>query len=147
MKKVIAVFLLAMVLVGCGSSGSEEKKADNLSYEFTTAGGLECKIYDGAPNDVTAAVMKTISEVVEDADASGMNPKDLVYYEYSDGMLEVYFPEVIVGEYEYGGECYLEFKDDAHKEFSVHYLQIANQEYINDGIDIEGMYGDAPEEE
>lgn len=133
MKKfsiVLIVFAVVLLLAGCGSDAPEP------SVEYDTAGGYHAEVFKDCPVDYAAAISGAISKIVHDSDTSDLAPQDCTITYYDNGMARIVFSNVSIGGIACGGEAYMEFKDDTRKDYSVHYLQIANKEYVNDGIDL-----------
>lgn len=148
MKKLIC-FLLVIVfvitLVACG--GSTEPAEEKAAFEFTTDGGINCKVYNGCTPSEAAAVCTAIKKLNPDANTDDVTPSDCIIERYDDGLLGLTIPSVKVGEYDYGVVCYYEFTDDKEKNFSVHYLKVGPDELVNDGIDLDGKYNYGGSEE
>lgn len=143
MKRIICILLVlvfAFSAVACGGSSEPEP-----SYEYTAENGVNCKVYSSCTISELTAVNKAIEAKVPDADVSSLSTSKCTIERFDDGLRRLIFSNLKVGDYEFGGECFFEFNDEDERSYSVHYLQVANQEYINDGIDLDAYYG-APEE-
>lgn len=133
MKKLSIVLLISVmsfVLFSCGSSEDEPTAA----LTFDTKGGYTAEVLTDCPLDYATATATTIKKLVPNSDTSKLAPQDCQVTEYSDGMKEIYFGNITVDGNEFGGTIYLTFSDD--DQFQAHYLQVANKEYLNDGIDL-----------
>lgn len=140
MKKIICILLtvaFAVSLAACGGSSEPEP-----SYEFDAANGVHCKVYSECTISELTAVNKAIEAKVPDADVSSLSTSKCTIERFDDGLRRLIFMDLKVGDYEFGGECFFEFNDEDEESYSVHYLQVANQEYINDGIDLDAYYGE-----
>ena len=136
MKRITSILLLLVavfVLVSCG-----ETKEKEPAVEFTTDGGINCKVYEGCTPSEFTPVVQAIKAKIPGADYDKVDVRKCIIEKYDDGMLSISFSHVIVNGYEYGGQCYYEMKND--KDFAVHYLKVGPDEYINDGIDLDYKY-------
>ena len=126
MKKIIILlFVVTLFLAGCGSS--------DASVEYDTAGGFHAKVFEDCPTDYAAAAADAIQKAAPGADTSSMAPQDFILTEYDNGIASLSFQNATINGKPFGGEIYMEMDGNNYK---VHYLQIANKEYINDGIDL-----------
>ena len=115
-------------------SKKEDKKDDTLVTTWKTKAGQECKVYTEAPLDYRAAVIKTINELVPDANTDKLNSKEGWSFSlYDDGMAQISTPSIYLNGYEYGSTVMMKFKDDSHTDYSVHYLKVGPETYRDDG--------------
>ena len=130
MKKLILllIVIVAFAFAGCGSSSEPEP-----AVEYDTAGGFHAEVYEDCPVEYASAASSAIPQIVPGADTSEMAPQNFIITKYDNGMSSMSFQKVKMDGHEFGGEIYLELDGDDYK---VHYLQIANKEYLNDGIDL-----------
>lgn len=136
MKKILIIALsAALLLTACGSSNSstEKNETEKQITTWTTKSGQICKVYADAPDDYKTATIKTIEQLAPGSDTDQLYSKSWPFSLYDDGMAEISIPTVVVNGYEYGGEIMMEFTDDEHTNFSVHYLKIGPDVYRDDG--------------
>lgn len=124
-------------------AATEEKKDDSVAT-WKTKTGQTCKVYEEAPLDYRAATIKTIEDLVPDADTTNLNStKGWIYSEYEDGMVEMDTPEVNVNGNDYGCHIMMKFKDDSHTDYSVHYLKVGPDLLRDDGTYDKEDYAEA----
>lgn len=136
MKKVIVLLVVALCLVACGSPDAKEEKEEktDVVYESKTKTGLTFQRHNDIDSDYMAAILKTVSQAEPNAETEPLNHKEgYGFSDYSDGMALITLPNLMIGGQEYGGQIMMQFSDDSHKEYQVHYLKIGEKTYIDDG--------------
>lgn len=123
---------------------NKEEKDDTLVTTWTTKTGQECKVYTEAPLDYRAAAKKTIEDLAPDADVEKLNGKDGWSFSlYDDGMAQISTPSIYRNGYEYGSTIMMNFKDDSHTDYEVHYLKIGPDTLRDDGTFVKDDYAEA----
>ena len=122
---------MILIFAGCGSDPEPSS-----SVEYDTVGGFHATVSEDCPADYAAAASGSIKQLVPGSNTDGMSTKDFIITQYDNGMASLSFQNVEIDGQKYGGEIYLEFTDDDHNNYKTHYLQIANKEYLSDGINL-----------
>ena len=130
MKRLLLMTVIALMTICLCACGSDEE-SETISFE--TKGGYTGEVLTECPLDVATAASSAISQLVPGSDTSKMATQNFMATKYDNGMYEVSFQGVVIDGNEFGGEAYLELDGDKS---STHYLQVANEEYLNDGIDL-----------
>lgn len=134
MKRICITLAAIVLLFALSACGSDPGPSSNVEYD--TVGGFHAVVSEECPSDYAAAAAGSIAKLVPGSDTSQLSPKDFIITEYDNGMASLSFQNVIVDGNVAGGEIYLEFTDDGHNDYKTHYLQVANKEYLNDGINL-----------
>lgn len=128
---IIFVFLMILIIIG-------DKKPEKIE-ELNAKNGESVSLYQGVPNDVETALFKTIREFDDTANIKSER-MEWSYQEYDDGVIVGYIPVVECYSktyhqtYDYGCTFMMEYKDDEHSKFYVHYLKVGPNEYVHDSV-------------
>lgn len=143
MKKIVlTLFVVAIILTGCGGSDSSSNKEEEPVTTWTTKSGQTCKVFTETPNDYKTAIMATVEELVPGAEAD-LSKKEWPFSQYDDGMVEVAFPVTKDDGYENGGTILMKFTDDKHESYEVHYLKVGPDVYRDTGVYDSDAYSEA----